>query len=138
MSGRPLSDVDGVKTTFHYDHQTGRQSIKQEQDCEAILDHNKRLATSNDGYSPSREFRRVGSIPRNVLEGWLIEDGISYQTYSAMDRKSKREWLNKHLFDGDNRDLLTAPRGTKYVQQKPSGIIGLDAVVAAGRKTKAA
>jgi hypothetical protein len=133
VTRRLLLESGGVKTFFHYDHSDGKQHITQEQDCKLILDHNSRLATMNDGYSPSRATRRVGSIPRNVLEGWLAKDGLSWQRYSAMPKHERRAWLNKRLLDGDWQRLLTAPRGTKYVQQAKYNPV-LDAAIAAGRK----
>ena len=43
------------------------------QDVEPVLNHNKALYNDGDGYSPSRDLRRVASIPMVVVEQWLSE-----------------------------------------------------------------
>jgi hypothetical protein len=43
------------------------------QDVGAVLDQNKKLQNHNDGYSESRELRRVASIPAVVIEQWKNE-----------------------------------------------------------------
>jgi hypothetical protein len=45
------------------------------QSTEQILDQNKRMATWNDGYSPTRELRRVASIPYILMLKWRNEEG---------------------------------------------------------------
>jgi hypothetical protein len=45
------------------------------QDVAPILEQNKAMATHNDGYSPSRDLRRVASIPYVVMHKWLNEEG---------------------------------------------------------------
>lgn len=45
------------------------------QDVAPMLEQNKQMATHNDGYSQSRELRRVASIPYGVGLKWLNEEG---------------------------------------------------------------
>lgn len=45
------------------------------QDVAPMLEQNKAMALHNDGYSPSRELRRVASIPYVVGLKWLNEEG---------------------------------------------------------------
>lgn len=45
-------------------------------DVEPILELNKALATSGDGYTPSREMRRAASIPFAIVEKWRNELGV--------------------------------------------------------------
>jgi hypothetical protein len=45
------------------------------QDVAPMLERNKQMAAHNDGYSPSRELRRVASIPYVVGIKWLNEEG---------------------------------------------------------------
>lgn len=49
--------------------------ISTTQDTEPHLDRNKALANENDGYSPSRDLRRVATIPYVVQQKWLNEEG---------------------------------------------------------------
>jgi hypothetical protein len=64
----------GIKH-FIDDDEHGRFRIVSLGDAEAILERNKAMATHNDGYSPSRELRRVASIPLIVMLKWLNEEG---------------------------------------------------------------
>jgi len=45
------------------------------QDVAPILERNKQMATHNDGYSQSRDLRRVASIPYVVGIKWMNEEG---------------------------------------------------------------
>jgi hypothetical protein len=45
------------------------------QDVAPFLEQNKAAATHNDGYSASRELRRVASIPYGVGIHWLNTEG---------------------------------------------------------------
>lgn len=46
------------------------------QDVAPILEQNKKAMTANDGYSPSRDLRRVASIPYAIMHKWLNEEGF--------------------------------------------------------------
>jgi len=60
---------------FIEDEEHGRFRIVSRGDADPILERNKAMATHNDGYSPSRELRRVASIPIIVMLKWLNEEG---------------------------------------------------------------
>lgn len=45
-------------------------------DVEPLLEANKALQTSGDGYTPSRDLRRAASIPLAIVEKWKNELGI--------------------------------------------------------------
>jgi hypothetical protein len=45
------------------------------EDTTAILDHNQALANHNDGYTPSKDMRRVASIPFVLLYQWAQAEG---------------------------------------------------------------
>lgn len=103
MSKGRLIDTDGaVSTLFHYDEMEDRTFIETVQDVESILDHNKALQNWDDGYSPTRELRRVASIPVVVIEQWLRE-GID--VFNPDHREAVRRKLNSNEW----RHLRTAP-----------------------------
>lgn len=62
-----------IKTEIYSGEKRGDIIVNRVQDVEPILDRNKRLSTDGDGYSESRELRRVGSIPLVVVEQWMRE-----------------------------------------------------------------
>lgn len=72
-------------------------------DIQPIIDNNKRLANDGDGFSKTREFRRIASIPLVVVEKWLREYGVD--VFNKDHQKKVRQLLN----DPDNRFLRTSP-----------------------------
>ena len=104
-----LLDHNGDTTTvFHFDEMTDKATIQRTQNCEPIIENNKRLQTMNDGYSPSREFKRVASIPFVVFEQWLTEDGLDWRRYWAMERKEQAAYRARRLLSSDWGHLKTA------------------------------
>ena len=63
-------DADGTKYFVEAD---GKLTIKNSQDVDPILQKNKRLYNLNDGYSKSKDLKRVASIPSLVLQLWAKE-----------------------------------------------------------------
>jgi hypothetical protein len=73
FSGPVLFDQDeffGITEVFHPMGQ-GQWAMETIQDVEPILENNKALFTHDDGYTPTREMRRVASIPLIVVHKWL-------------------------------------------------------------------
>jgi len=82
---------------------TGDLTVHREADVEPILELNKRLAASGDGYSPSRELRRAASIPMAIIEKWRNELGVD--VFNPDHKEAVRRLLNssEYLY------LRTAP-----------------------------
>ena len=80
MTGWRLLEKDpltGIERWFSYDSSTKKCSIKTLQDVTDILEWNKQQCNHmGDGYSPSREWKRVADIPLVVQHKWLAEEGI--------------------------------------------------------------
>lgn len=53
----------------------GKTRFAASQDVTPILERNKAMQTHNDGYSDTRELRRVASIPYVIMHKWLNEEG---------------------------------------------------------------
>lgn len=98
LPGSPVTSVDVSNPDFLI--------IKNEQDCTAVLKDNKRLynqAKQDGGYGPTREWKRVASIPPIILEKWYKEDGIRW--WDSEDA----HLLARKLDDPDWLFLRTAP-----------------------------
>lgn len=65
-----------MQTRFVTDPMTGSLTVHRGEDVEPLLEQNKALAASGDGYAPSRELRRAASIPMAVVEKWRNELGV--------------------------------------------------------------
>ena len=79
-----------------------------EQHTDPIIEMNKKMATANDGYTPSREMRRVATIPVVQRYKWLIEEGWDCYDPEHADR------LVKKLNDPEWAHLRTAPGRIGY------------------------
>jgi hypothetical protein len=77
------------------------------QDVAPILERNKQMATHNDGYSPSRELRRVASIPYVVGHKWLNEEGWWFMDADKDPEVAKK--LAAKLNSSEYAHLRTAP-----------------------------
>lgn len=97
-----LTTEAGIRHTWE-DNQDGTYTVHSEQDVEDLLDLNKAMANHNDGYSPSREWRRAAFIPAIVLLKWRQELGGTDPL-----GPENRTWLKRRLNDPDWQHLRTA------------------------------
>lgn len=101
MTWRPGGVHGGVVREWKGDGE-GNLVIRHSQDVAPLLDRNKAMATHNDGYSPSRELRRVASIPVILQMEWIEKYGFN-PVYAA-DKSVLKRLLN----DPDYAYLRTA------------------------------
>lgn len=94
-----------VKSEFHYDEMEDKSHVRQVQDVEPILEANKTAQTLNDGYSPSRDLKRIASIPLVIAQQWMKEDGINWM---SLPKDEKAKYLRKKLNDPEYRFLRTS------------------------------
>ncbi len=75
-----------------------------------ILDHNKKLYTQNDGYSPDKGLKRVASIPAIVLEIWCKEyhKDQNNGNWFALPKETQQKILREKLNSSDYRYFRTA------------------------------
>ncbi|HUW16881.1 MAG TPA: hypothetical protein VMW94_07365, partial [Actinomycetes bacterium] len=105
-----IAALDGMTTRFTFDAHDDRMTVERQQDVEPILKENARLRNLNDGYSPSRDLRRVAAIPNIVIEKWF-KAGINVH--------DENDWpkIAAMLDSPDYAYLRTAPG---RVSRKPS------------------
>ncbi len=94
-------DPDGTRK-YARQRDDGGVDIKIEADVAPVLERNKAMRNHNDGYSKSREFRRVASIPNHVYQKILIEEG--WDMYAPENAGKLMRMLN----DPDWAHLRTA------------------------------
>jgi hypothetical protein len=94
---------DGVAEYLHFDDAARTFTVERRADVEPAIDANKRAAALNDGYSPSRELRRVASIPVTVQMQWIQRFGGDPLA------KGNERWLRRLLNDPEWRHLRTSP-----------------------------
>lgn len=76
MDWQPGGSHNGVQREWTGDGE-GNLTVRFSQDVTPLLDRNKAMATHNDGYSQSRELRRVASIPVIVQMQWTEQYGFN-------------------------------------------------------------
>ena len=97
-------DNDGVITETFHDNEDKGVIQERSVDVKPILEHNKKLYTHNDGYSPDKGLKRVASIPVVVLEIWCKEyhkdqnKGNWFELPRDIQKKILREKLNSSEF----------------------------------------
>ena len=100
--------VDGLqKTTYLKDDMDGKIAIKEQVDVTSHLKHNKILTNLNDGYSKSRDLKRVASIPTLALSVWANEYNGS-SNWFALPHQVQKQILKKKLNSNEFRYFRTA------------------------------
>jgi len=98
------TDFDGSK---YYIESDGKLTVKNSQDVDPILKKNKRLYNDGDGYSASKELKRVASIPTLVLSIWAKEyNGTN--NWFAIPATERKKILKLKLNSSDFRYFRTA------------------------------
>lgn len=97
-----LVEQDGLVTTKYHDDDSNKKIIiERNVDYKPILKHNKELYNKNDGYSKSRDLKRVASIPTLVLELWSKEysgNGNWFALPKDVQTKILKQKLNSSEF----------------------------------------
>ena len=93
---------DGLQqTTYSKDDMEKKIVIKEQVNINPHLQHNKALYNYNDGYSKSRELKRVASIPTIALSVWANEyngDSNWFGLPKEVQKKILKEKLNSSEF----------------------------------------
>ena len=98
------TDFDGSK---YYIESDGKLTVKNSQDVDPILKKNKQLYNDGDGYSASKELKRVASIPTLVLSIWAKEyNGTN--NWFAIPKVERSKILKLKLNSSEYRYFRTA------------------------------
>tara|TARA_R110000803_G_scaffold23517_3_gene57644 strand:+ start:3509 stop:3826 length:318 start_codon:yes stop_codon:yes gene_type:complete len=95
-----LTSAHGIDTTLHLDQENNRLIVQNQFDAAPIIEANK--IASNDGtggWTPSRNMRKVASVPLALLQLW-DSMGIS----PKKDRKEFLRRLNDSELSGFRTD----------------------------------
>ena len=97
-------DPDGTKYFFE---DNGTLTVKNSQDVEPILKKNKRMYNDGDGYSASKDLKRVASIPTLVLTLWAKEYNGS-NNWFGLPADERKKILKRKLNSNEFRYFRTA------------------------------
>jgi hypothetical protein len=92
-----FTEPNGIVRTWT-DNGDGTYTIHSSQEIESdILDQNKAMANHNDGYTPSRDVRRVARLPQLLMEHWKYVEGWDPLHPSNAKKLARilndREWM---------------------------------------------
>jgi hypothetical protein len=94
--------VDGLKKeTFSLDEMEKKIVVNEEVNIDSHLKHNKILLNQDDGYSKSRDLKRVASIPTLALSVWAKEyngDNNWFALPKEVQNKILKTKLNSNEF----------------------------------------
>ena len=94
--------IDGLKKeTFSLDDMENKIVVNEEVNIDPHLKHNKILLNQDDGYSKSRDLKRVASIPTLALSVWAKEyngDGNWFALPKEVQNKILKTKLNSNEF----------------------------------------
>ena len=105
------TETDGLITDNFIPHEDKGVVHQRIVNHKPILDHNKKLYTQNDGYSPDKGLKRVASIPTIVLEIWAKEYNQDQNNgnWFAIPKEAQHKILREKLNSSDYRYFRTAP-----------------------------
>ena len=100
--------IDGLKKeTFSLDDMENKIVVNEEVNIDPHLKHNKILFNQDDGYSKSRDLKRVASIPTLALSVWAKEyNGDS--NWFGLPPEVQKKILKKKLKNSELRYFRTA------------------------------
>ena len=100
--------VDGLKKeTFLLDEKEKQIVFKEEVNIDPHIKNNKRLYNLNDGYSKSRDLKRVASIPTLALQVWANEyNGTN--NWFALPKETQKKIMKKKLNSSEFKYFRTA------------------------------
>lgn len=101
-----VSKTLGTKRLWRDDGEGGGE-ILTTQDVAPILDRNKAMANHNDGYTPSKDMRRAGTVPMLILHKWIADARLTTDDPDYQEKLSKL--VLAKLDDPDYLYLRTAP-----------------------------
>ena len=100
--------IDGLKKeTFSLDDSENKIILNEEVNIDPHLKHNKILLNQDDGYSKSRDLKRVASIPTLALSVWAKEyNGDS--NWFALPKEVQSKILKTKLNSNEFKYFKTA------------------------------
>ena len=97
---------EGVKTRY-IQESDGKLTINNQQNINPLLERNKKLYTANSGYTPSKDFKRIASVPPIILEIWTKEYNGS-RNWFALPKDTQNKILKTKLNSSEFRYFRTA------------------------------
>lgn len=102
---RILDHTGATVSVFHYDAMEDRATVVTHGDAQPIVDLNKALKSSHDGYSPSRDLRRVATIHPHTYLNFIHSQGLTWHQWHQLPKHERSKKMRRWLNDIEFRDL---------------------------------
>ena len=99
-------NADATKTRY-IQESDGKLTIHNQQNLNPLMERNKKLYTQNDGYTPSRDMRRVASVPPIMLQIWTKEYNGT-RNWWALPKEIQKKIMRTKLNSSEFRYFRTA------------------------------
>ena len=103
---RATEFANGV-TTRYIQESDGKLTINNQQNVNPLVERNKKLYTADSGYTPSKDFKRIASIPPIILEIWTKEHNGS-RNWFALPKETQNKILKTKLNSSEFKYFRTA------------------------------
>lgn len=121
---------DGIVEEFLFEEAADGKgftfAIKRTSEVGSVLDQNQKVRNNHDGYSPTRNMRRVAAIPNGIIHEWIQKYGVD----PTAKGNEKLLWRlldsneYQHLrTDGKSSRIYVTPSRYAVVQHKPQPLV---------------
>ena len=98
--------ADATKTKY-IQESDGKLTINNQQNLNPLMERNKKLYTQNDGYTPSRDMRRVASVPPIMLQIWTKEYNGT-RNWWALPKETQKKIMRTKLNSSEFKYFRTS------------------------------
>ena len=99
-------NADSTKTRY-IQESDGKLTVNNQQNLNPLLERNKKLYTQNDGYTASRDMRRIASVPPIILQIWAKEYNGT-RNWWALPKDTQKKILRVKLNSNEFRYFKTS------------------------------
>ena len=99
-------NADATRTRY-IQESDGKLTVNNQQNLNPLIKRNKKLYTQNDGYTASRDMRRIASVPPIILQIWTKEyNGTN--NWWALPKETQKKIMKTKLNSSDFRYFKTS------------------------------
>ena len=99
-------NADATKTRY-IQESDGKLTFHNQQNLNPLLERNKKLYTQNDGYTASRDMRRVASVPPIMLQIWAKEYNGT-RNWWALPKETQKKIMRTKLNSSEFKYFRTS------------------------------
>ena len=99
-------NADATRTRY-IQESDGKLTVNNQQNLNPLIKRNKKLYTQNDGYTASRDMRRIASVPPIILQIWTKEYNGT-RNWWALPKDTQKKILRVKLNSNEFRYFKTS------------------------------